>query len=372
MLKVIISGGGTGGHIFPAIAIADAIKQRYPEAQILFVGAEGKMEMERVPKAGYQIEGLPVVGFQRKLTLKNLLFPFKLLRSLWKARSIVKRFRPDAAIGVGGYASGPTLRVATGMGIKTIIQEQNSFAGVTNRILGAKVDRVCVAYEQVKRFFPAGKTVLTGNPVRADIVQLATDTALQAQLKAAAYQHFGLTPGKKTVLITGGSLGARTLNEGIINGIEALQANSEVQVLWQCGKVYYQQCKPLAEGKANLVLVPFLDRMDLAYAVADVVVARAGALTISELCVMGKPSILIPSPNVSEDHQTANAKALVDVQAAVMLADSVAPIELMSSALNLMGDERKLNSLSVNIQKLGISDAAQRIVNELDALLQKH
>ena len=313
--KLIISGGGTGGHIFPAVAIANKVKEKYPEAEILFVGAEGKMEMEKVPKAGYEIVGLPIRGLQRKLTLKNLSVPFKLLASLSKAKKIIKNFQPDIAVGVGGYASAATLRVASKQKIPTLIQEQNSYPGITNKWLSKRARTICVAYDNLERFFPKEKIVKTGNPVRSEVVQIEGK-------KEEAFKHFGLDPVKKTVLVIGGSLGARTLNDSFKKDIQQL-LEKDVQVIWQCGKFYFESLKLEVEklSSQNIYLSDFIYKMDLAYAAADLVVSRAGALSVSELCLVGKPTILVPSPNVSEDHQTKNAMALVDNRAAVLVKD---------------------------------------------------
>ncbi len=361
--RILISGGGTGGHVFPAIAIADTIRACLPDAEILFVGAQGRIEMEKVPKAGYRIEGLWISGFHRRLSWQNLLFPIKLLSSLWKARQIVRRFRPDAVVGVGGYASGPVLRVATGMGIPALIQEQNSWAGVTNRLLANRVQRVCVAYEGMERFFPAEKIVLTGNPVRAGLLDNSSS-------KAEAAAHFGLSAEVLTVFVFGGSLGALALNEALAASAEAIAGHPEVQVLWQVGKLYearFSQCD--TARLPNVRVLPFVDRMDLAYALADVVVCRAGALTISELCVVGKPAILIPSPNVAEDHQTQNALALTRKDAAVMVSNAEAREQLFAQALALLQNEQRRQTLARNIRALARPDAAHRIAQEVLQLI---
>ena len=313
--KFIISGGGTGGHIFPAISIANALKKRLPDCEILFVGALGRMEMERVPAAGYPIEGLPVSGFDRKNLLRNVKVLMNLFRSLMLARRIIRRFQPDVAIGVGGYASAPTLRAASAFGIPTVIQEQNSYAGVTNKLLAKKAARICVAYEGMERFFPKDKIILTGNPVRQDLFSVAPGTK-------EAYDFFNLDPTKKTILVVGGSLGARTVNQSIIAGLEKL-AKTDIQIIWQTGKFYIENAHAAAEPFAckNLIVTDFVSRMDLAYSIADLVISRAGASSISELCLLAKPVILVPSPNVAEDHQTQNALALVRKDAAVMIKD---------------------------------------------------
>lgn len=363
MAKIIISGGGTGGHVFPAIAIADAVKKIQPDADILFVGAKGKIEMEKVPKAGYPIEGLWISGFHRKLTLRNLLFPLKLLTSLWKARQIVSRFKPQVVIGVGGYASGPLLRAATDKGIPALLQEQNSFAGVTNRLLANKATKVCVAYEKMERYFPAGKIVLTGNPVRSDLAKL-TVTA------AEGLAHFGLEAGRKTIFVFGGSLGAKAINEAMAANAELLRRQPEVQVLWQVGSLYEETYRDCATAQLpNVKLRAFIDRMDLAYAMADLVICRAGALTISELCLVGKAALLIPSPNVAEDHQTKNALALVEKEAALLLPDKDAKELIIAQALQLLNHEPQLEKLRQNIRKLARPDAATRIAEEVMKLI---
>jgi UDP-N-acetylglucosamine--N-acetylmuramyl-(pentapeptide) pyrophosphoryl-undecaprenol N-acetylglucosamine transferase len=362
-MKVIISGGGTGGHVFPAIAIADAIRAEAPGTQFLFVGAKGRIEMEKVPKAGYRIEGLWISGFQRKLTVRNLLFPFKLVHSLLKAQRIIRRFQPDVAIGVGGYASGPTLEMAYRLGVPTLIQEQNSLAGVTNRLLAGKVKKVCVAYPGMERFFPKDKIVLTGNPVRAAIAQ-SQATAEEG------WEYFGLTPEKETILVFGGSLGARSINQAMAKQVEMMQERQDVQVLWQVGKLYFEEYRqhPMAKLE-NVHVVPFIDRMDLAYAMSDVIIGRAGALTISELGMVGKPVILIPSPNVAEDHQTRNAEALVNQGAAVMIKDQEAEERILREALELLKDKKRARALGEAIRKMARPDAARDIAREVIALV---
>ncbi|MDR0768655.1 MAG: undecaprenyldiphospho-muramoylpentapeptide beta-N-acetylglucosaminyltransferase, partial [Dysgonamonadaceae bacterium] len=327
-MKIIISGGGTGGHIFPALSIAGALKDRYPDAEILFVGAENRMEMERVPAAGYPIVGLPVAGFDRKNPVKNIGVVFKLLKSMYLARKTLKKFQPDIAVGVGGYASGPTLKTANSMGIPTLIQEQNSYAGVTNKLLAKKAEKICVAYEGMEKFFPAEKIVLTGNPIRKDLVNTEDN-------RKKSCTFFGLDPDMKTVLILGGSLGARTLNECMIGALPALRDGS-VQFLWQSGKIYFHDSLKQLEKYSQhpIKLVEFISRMDLAYSVADLVVSRAGAGSISEFCAVGKPVILVPSPNVAEDHQTKNALALVNKDAALLVSDADAPQKLIPLALD--------------------------------------
>ena len=359
--RIIISGGGTGGHIFPAISIANAIKERWPEAEILFVGAENRMEMERVPAAGYKIIGLPVAGFDRKNLFKNVSVAIKLLKSMRKARQVIQSFNPDIAVGVGGYASGPTLRAAAAKGIPTVLQEQNSYAGVTNKMLAQKAARICVAYEGMERFFPKEKIVLTGNPTRQDLV-------VSKENRQNGYAHFGLNPDKKTILMVGGSLGARTLNQSIVAAFPKLKTLDDVQVIWQCGKYYFNEMSDLqAKGEIppNVHLFDFVSRMDYAYSVADLVISRAGAGSISEFCLLGKPVVLVPSPNVAEDHQTQNAMALVKKDAAVMVSDANARELLFDTALRLVNDNEKLKSLSENILKLAQKDSAKRIVDEI-------
>ena len=354
-ISVIISGGGTGGHIFPAIAIADAIRQAEPSARILFVGAEGRMEMEKVPAAGYDIEGLWISGFQRSFTFRNLMIPFKIIHSTLKARRIIRKFRPDAAVGVGGYASGPTIRAAASMGIPTILQEQNSYPGITNKMLAGKAKKICVAYSGMEKYFPADKIIITGNPVRKDIVN-------QKHLHAEAVKHFGLDPLKPVVLVVGGSLGARTINHSIQNGLKEL-ADDDIQLIWQTGKLFSDQAAQAVGRFENRGFrqLPFISRMDLAYAAADLVISRAGAIAISELCITGKPVILIPSPNVAEDHQTKNAMALVSKQAAIMVTDTEAPSGLISTTISLIHDKNRMNQLGHNISLLARQESAQRI-----------
>ena len=361
--RIIISGGGTGGHVFPAIAIADAIVAKVPGAQILFVGAQGKIEMEKVPKAGYPIEGLWISGFQRSLSLRNLLFPVKLVYSLLKARAIVRKFKPQAAVGVGGYASGPLLDIATRKGVPALIQEQNSYAGVTNKLLSHRVQKVCVAYEGMERFFPSDKIVLTGNPVRRSVAQ-ASDAG-------AARIHFGLEANKPTLLIFGGSLGALSINEAMAQNTTFWQNNPDTQVLWQCGGSHYEKYQNCATAQLpNVKLMAFIDRMDLAYAAADVVCSRAGALTISELCLVGKPAILVPSPFVAEDHQTKNAQALVDKNAAIMVRNADTVSALLPTALELLQNETKRNTLAQNILALAKPNAAEEIAEQVLSLVE--
>lgn len=358
-MKVIISGGGTGGHIYPAIAIAHAVKSIAPDAEILFVGAKGKLEMEKVPKAGFPIEGLWISGFHRALTLRNLMFPIKLLSSLVKARGIIKRFKPDVVVGVGGYASGPILQMAVSAGIPALIQEQNSYAGITNKILAKKVDSICVAYPHMEKYFPAEKIILTGNPVRKDI------SDLQDRYKEAL-DHFGLRQNKKTILLFGGSLGARKLNEALRDNASLIADNPDVQWIWQIGKIYFDEFSKCETAQLdNVISLPFLERMELAYAAADVVICRAGALTVSELCMVAKPAILVPSPNVAEDHQTKNAMALVNEQAAVLVKDEDVKKEGIKKALDLLMDAPLMSRLSENISRLKKENAAEVIANEI-------
>ncbi len=363
-MKAIISGGGTGGHIFPAISIANEIKIRFPEAEILFVGAENRMEMQRVPAAGYNIVGLPVAGFDRKNLFKNISVLFKLYKSLSLAKKTIRSFAPDIAIGVGGYASGPTLKVANRQGIPTLIQEQNSYAGVTNKLLAKKAAKICVAYDGMEQFFPKEKIVMTGNPVRQDL-------KCTPEGREEAYGYFKLDPDKKTVLILGGSLGARTLNQSMMKCLNLIE-EGDVQYIWQTGKFYYEEALSSIKDKKGLPLhlTDFISRMDLAYSVADVIVSRAGAGSISEFCIIGKPVILVPSPNVSEDHQTKNAMALVNKEAAIMVKDNQAILELIPLLQNLMKDEAKQILLSTNIKKMALPNAASHIVDEIANIVE--
>lgn len=362
--RFLLSGGGTGGHIFPAVAIADAIKQREPNAEILFVGALGRMEMEKVPAAGYRIEGLWISGLQRNISLKNLVFPLKVASSIIKARKIIKFYNPDVVIGTGGYASGPTLRAASAMGYPSLIQEQNSFPGITNKLLSKKTNRICVAYDGMERWFPKEKIILTGNPVRKDILNMAG--------KEAEARHFFTTDStKKTLLVVGGSLGALTINESIQQCLEAL-TQENIQVIWQTGKNFFPGAEQYVKEKFSdsVRVFPFISRMDLAYTVADIIVSRAGAIAISELCVAGKPCILIPSPNVAEDHQTKNARALVEKNAALMIPDSSARTELGETILEIMKDRDRLNGLSASIKTLAHIDATDRITDNIFELIK--
>ena len=359
-LRIIVSGGGTGGHIFPAISIANAIKAEHPEAEILFVGAEGRMEMQRVPAAGYEIKGLPIFGFDRKNLLKNVVVLYKIWKSQRMAAKIIKEFKPMAVVGVGGYASGPTLNKAASMGIPCLIQEQNSYAGVTNKLLAKKAQKICVAYEGMERFFPAEKIMLTGNPVR----QALLETTIT---KEEALKSFGLDPTRKTVLLVGGSLGARTINESVLSHLKEIEA-TDLQFIWQTGKYYSAEiAKKLQElgQPKNIVVTDFVSDMGAAYKAADLVISRAGASSISEFCLIGKPVILVPSPNVAEDHQTKNAMALVNRGAALFVSDAEAPEKLISLAIATVGDEEKLKSLSENILKMALPNSAEIIAKEV-------
>ena len=361
--RIIISGGGTGGHIYPAIAIADALRQIKPDTEILFVGAENRMEMQKVPEAGYAIEGLRISGLQRKLSLENLSFPLKVIRSIRKAGAIVDRFKPHAVVGVGGYASGPLVYAATRKGVPGLLQEQNSYAGLTNKLLSKRVKKICVAYPGMELYFPAQKLVFTGNPVRKDIQHLE-------EKKAEALKFFGFSAEKKVLLVIGGSLGARTLNEGIKKDLKKIQ-EAEVQLLWQTGKFYYDKlAAELGEKPGEGILMqPFIKEMRFAYAAADVVVSRAGALSISELCLAAKPAVLVPSPNVAEDHQTKNAMTLVKEEAAILVKDRDAPLHLVTEALELVKNEEKQEKLSINISKLARPEAARQIAEEILKLI---
>lgn len=366
-IRIIISGGGTGGHIFPAVSIANAIKEQHPEAEILFVGAEGRMEMQRVPATGYQIIGLPVAGFDRKHLLKNISVLIKLMKSQIKARRIIKEFKPDAAVGVGGYASGPTLKVAGSMGIPTLIQEQNSYAGVTNKLLAKKACKICVAYEGMERFFDKEKIILTGNPVRQNLLN-------QQMSREDAIRSFNLDPTKKTVLIVGGSLGARTINNCVLNGLDQIR-QSGVQFIWQTGKFYINEAKEKvgqAENYPMLHTTDFITDMAAAYSAADLVISRAGAGSISEFCLLGKPVILVPSPNVAEDHQTKNALALVAKDAALYIKDAEASEKLLKTAIETVQQPETLKKLSTNIAKLAFKDSANTIAEEVWKLALKY
>ncbi len=365
-IKVLISGGGTGGHIFPAISIANAVKKQCPEADILFVGADGRMEMEKVPAAGYPIKGLPVSGFNRSNLLANFKVLWRLAKSLRLARRIVKEFNPDVAVGVGGYASGPTLWASARQGVPTLLQEQNSYAGVTNKLLASKARAICVAYEGMERFFPADKLTLTGNPVRQELCN--PDITRE---EAAAF--FGLDSHKKTILLIGGSLGALTLNTAVVEYLPEL-VKSGIQFIWQCGKGFDARGKSALEAignPANVKQMPFISRMDLAYKAADLVISRAGASSISELCLLGKPVILVPSPNVAEDHQTKNAEALSSRGAAILVRDAEARQRLMPCALSIVNDEESLLSMSREIEKLAQRDSAVRIAEMVLKIAEK-
>ena len=365
-IRVIISGGGTGGHIFPALSIANAVKAKCPDAEILFVGADNRMEMQRVPAAGYRIVGLPVSGFDRKNLLKNVAVLWRLMKSQCKARRVIREFQPHVAVGVGGYASGPTLKMAGGMGVPTLIQEQNSYAGVTNKLLAKKAHRICVAYEGMERFFPKDKILLTGNPVRQNLL---TNTVAHDE----AVRTFGLDPTKKTILVVGGSLGARTLNESMLQAWDTLK-DSNVQVIWQTGKYYYEQITAQLKGKElpNVHVCDFISSMDAAYAAADLVISRAGAGSISEFCLLGKAVILVPSPNVAEDHQTKNALALVKKDAALYVKDAEAAAQLLPLALDTIGNEMLLDELRKNILTLAFHHSAEVIADEVIALAMKY
>ena len=359
--KFILSGGGTGGHIYPAVAIANELKLRFPDCEILFVGAQDKMEMQKVPQAGYTIEGLWIAGLQRKLTLQNMMFPFKLVSSLWKSRKIIKKFKPDAVIGTGGFASGPLLQVANSNNIPTVIQEQNSYPGITNKILSKKANAICVAYENLERFFPKDKIVFTGNPVRQDL--LDSDSKTQEGIT-----HFKLDDNKRTLLILGGSLGARRVNQLIEKELDFILA-SGIQVFWQCGKLYFEEYKKYND-KENVQVVAFIDQMDLIYAAADFVISRAGASSVSELCLVGKPTIFIPSPNVAEDHQTKNAKAIVDKKGAILLKESELDDKFETTFSELISNESHQKELSQNIKKLAKPNATKDIVEQIIKLIQ--
>ena len=370
-LRIIISGGGTGGHIFPAVSIANKLRELCPENEILFVGAIGKMEMEKVPAAGYKIIGLPIVGLQRQLTLRNIIndlkVPFKVLSSLRKAKRIIRDFKPDIAIGVGGYASAPLLKAATRLGIPALIQEQNGFAGMTNKMLGEKVQRICVAYEGMERFFPADKIVMSGNPIRKEV-----STPPTPEMRAEAMEFYGLDPRKKHLFIVGGSLGSGTLNKAMRAWIEAgCPGGEDVEVIWQCGKYYKAGVDEFmaAHSAPSVRHYDFIQRMDLAFAAADVVVSRSGASTVSEICAMGKACIFVPSPNVAEDHQTHNAMALVRKDAALIVKDAEAAEKLLPTALGLLADPERTASLGANAEKMALRDAAQVICDEVYKLV---
>jgi UDP-N-acetylglucosamine--N-acetylmuramyl-(pentapeptide) pyrophosphoryl-undecaprenol N-acetylglucosamine transferase len=359
--KFILSGGGTGGHIYPAIAIANELKLRFPDAEFLFVGAQDKMEMQKVPQAGYAIKGLWIAGLQRQINLKNAMFPFKLVNSLWKSKRIIKDFKPDVVIGTGGFASGPLLQVANSMGVPTVVQEQNSYPGITNKLLSKKARVICVAYENLERFFSKEKMVLTGNPVRQDLIDIDGK-------REQAISFFKLDPTKKTLLVLGGSLGARRINQLIEKELQNIQ-NQNVQVIWQCGKLYYEEYKK--HNDSNVQVLAFIERMDLVYAAADVVISRAGASSVSELCIVGKPVIFIPSPNVAEDHQTKNARAIVEKEGAILLKESDLELEFSSVFESLLKDERRKMMLSQNIKRLALPMATKQITDEIIKLIKK-
>ena len=354
--RFIISGGGTGGHIYPAVAIANELKAQFPDAEFLFVGAQDKMEMQKVPQAGYSIEGLWIAGLQRKFTFQNALFPVKLASSLLKSFRIVKRFKPDVVIGTGGFASGAVLKVASMLGIPTVIQEQNSFPGITNKLLAKKANKICVAYENLERFFPKEKMMLTGNPVRQDLIEVGTK-------KAEALTYFNLDASKKTLLVLGGSLGARRINQLIEKELDFLLSQN-IQIIWQCGKLYLKDYEKY-NSKGNVQVTAFIDRMDLVYAAADVVISRSGASSVSELCIIGKPTIFIPSPNVAEDHQTKNAKAIVDKNGALLIKESDLDFQFETVFSDLISNENKQIELSQNIKKLALPNATKTIVEEI-------
>ena len=366
-INVLVSGGGTGGHIFPALSIANEVRRRYPDARILFVGAEGRMEMEKVPAAGYNIIGLPVSGFDRKHLLRNFKVMARLLKSMRLAKNILKDFKPAIAIGVGGYASGPMLKEAQKQGIPTLLQEQNSYAGVTNKLLAAKADCICVAYEGMERFFPQDKIVLTGNPVRRNLLECGASPE-------QARQAMGMDPNKKTILIIGGSLGARTINNAIIDGLAKIGEAYDVQVIWQTGKIYDQQCREAldASGVKNVAQMAFISNMDMAYRAADLVVSRAGASSISELQLLGKAALLVPSPNVAEDHQTKNALALSTRDAAILVPDADASAQLVDTMLATVADGEKIATLSGNVLQMALRDAAEHIVDEVEKIIEKN
>jgi len=360
--KIILSGGGTGGHIYPAISIANELKSRFPDAEFLFVGAKDKMEMEKVPQAGYTIEGLWISGIQRKLTAKNLSFPFKLISSLFKSRKILKQFKPDAAIGTGGFASGPLLQMAALKGIPCLIQEQNSYPGITNKILAKKVDRICVAYDGLERFFPSKKMIKTGNPVRQDLLSIENKSV-------EAKDFFHLKHSKVTVLVLGGSLGSKRINELIEEKLEFFQIQN-VQVIWQCGKLYYNSYKKFSDLE-HVQVHAFLNKMDMAYAAADVIISRAGASSVSELCIVGKPVIFIPSPNVAEDHQTKNANAIVDKNGAILIKEEDLEIDFENKFSQIVKSPEKQQELGKNIKQLALVNATKDIADEVEKLLNK-
>ena len=358
--RFIISGGGTGGHIYPAVAIANELKSRFPEAEFLFVGAKDKMEMQKVPQAGYAIKGLWISGIQRKLTLDNAMFPLKLASSMWNSFKIIKSFKPDVVIGTGGFASGAVLKVASMLNIPTVIQEQNSYPGITNKLLAKRANKICVAYENLERFFPKDKMILTGNPVRQDLINVAS--------KSEAITYFNLDANKNTLLVLGGSLGARRINQLIEKELDFLLSQN-IQIIWQCGKLYLNDYSKYNE-KENVQVVAFIDRMDLVYAAADVVISRSGASSVSELCIVGKPTIFIPSPNVAEDHQTKNAKAISDKNGAILIRESELDDQFETVFSDLISNESKQSELSQNIKKLAKPNATKDIVEEIVKLIK--
>ena len=358
--RIILSGGGTGGHIYPAISIANELKMRFPNSEFLFVGAKDKMEMEKVPEAGYNIEGLWISGIQRKLTLKNLSFPFKLIISLLRSRKILKQFKPDVAIGTGGFASGPLLHMAASKGIPSLIQEQNSYPGITNKLLAKKANKICVAYDGLERFFPADKIIKTGNPVRQDLLSI-DDKAIEAK------DFFSLKHNKVTLLVLGGSLGARRINELILNKLDFFHEQN-VEIIWQCGKLYYKDYKINSDIK-DIQVHAFLNRMDMAYAAADIIISRAGAGSVSELCIVGKPVIFIPSPNVAEDHQTKNANAVVEKDGAILIKENDLDVDFENKFSMLNSSKEKQELLSKNIKKLALVNATKDIADEVEKLL---
>ncbi|MFT5217444.1 MAG: UDP-N-acetylglucosamine--N-acetylmuramyl-(pentapeptide) pyrophosphoryl-undecaprenol N-acetylglucosamine transferase [Glaciecola sp.] len=358
--RIILSGGGTGGHIYPAISIANELKLRFPDSEFLFVGARDKMEMEKVPEAGYKIEGLWISGIQRKLTIKNLSFPFKLIVSLLRSRKILKQFKPDVVIGTGGFASGPLLQMATVKGIPSLIQEQNSYPGITNKLLGKKANKICVAYDGLERFFPTGKIIKTGNPVRQDLLSLE-DKSIEAK------DFFGLKHNKITLLVLGGSLGARRINELIVKKLDFFEEQN-VEIIWQCGKLYFKEYKIYGNIK-DVQVHAFINRMDMAYAASDIIISRAGAGSVSELCIVGKPVIFIPSPNVAEDHQAKNANAIVEKDGAILIKEGDLDVDFENNFALLNSSKEKQELLSKNIKKLALINATKDIVDEVEKLL---
>jgi len=359
--KIILSGGGTGGHIYPAIAIANELKSRFPNASFLFVGAKDRMEMEKVPQAGYDIKGLWITGIQRKLTVDNLMFPFKLMNSLWNARKIVSQFKPDVVIGTGGFASGPLLKVAASKGVPTLIQEQNSYPGITNKLLAKKAKKICVAYDGLERFFPKDKIIKTGNPVRQDLLSISSS-------KEEAVKEFNLVEGKQTLLVLGGSLGAKAINELLERELDYLQMQN-LQIIWQCGKLYYEQYKIYSNTK-NVQVHAFINKMNCAYAAADFIISRAGAGSVSELCIVGKPVVFVPSPYVAEDHQTKNAKAVVEKDAALLITQEDLEVDFKNKFSQLIASTERQQQLSKNIKELALVNATKEIANEVEKLLE--